>query len=134
MNDRPQPIATADTKPYWQAANEGRLSLPKCQDCGQAHFYPRIFCPHCGSRRLDWFEPTGAGKIYTYTVNHRAANPALKERVPYVVAVIELDEGPRILSNIVDTPRDKVCCGARVQVTFERISEQAMLPQFRVVD
>ena len=134
MNDRPQPLPTADSAPYWQAALQGKLLLPKCNACSRLHFYPRNFCIHCGSRDLDWADPRGTGKIYTFTINHRPANAFMKARVPYSVAIVELDEGPRLLANIVDTPSEKIKCDARVQVVFERISNQISLPQFRVVD
>lgn len=93
------PTPTPDTRDYWEAAAEGRLSLPFCSDCGP-FFYPRDCCPRCGAPIAGWREMSGRASLVSYVINHRAA-PGFDGDVPYVVAVVELEEGPRMLSNIV---------------------------------
>jgi len=132
MDERPLPAPTAETKPYWDMAREHKLGLPRCRSCGLSHFYPRPFCPHCGARELEWIETAGTGTVYTFTINRRAANPAMKERLPYAVAVVELAEGPRVLTNIVDSDLEQLAIGAAVEVVFERVSDEITLPQFRL--
>ncbi len=129
---RPLPGITDDTKPYWDAAGRGVLVVQKCRACGVFQFYPRPFCIKCLSEEIDWVETGGAGTLYTYTINHKAADPSFADRTPYAVAIVELDEGPRLLTNIVDSPLESVRIGARVRVCFERISEEVVLPQFKI--
>ncbi|SCZ11565.1 hypothetical protein SAMN02745898_110191 [Streptomyces sp. 136MFCol5.1] len=127
---RPEPAPTAETKPYWEAAAEGRLVIQRCRDCARHQFYPRGFCTACLSDHLEWIESAGLGRIYTFTVCRIPAHPSMRDKVPYAVAVIDLDEGVRLLTDIVDCPIDQVRIGARVEVRFERISSTCVLPQF----
>lgn len=129
-SDRILPPVDATTRPYWEAAARGSLLLKRCLDCRITHFYPRTVCPHCLSDRLDWVEASGRGVIYSFTVVHRAADPALAERVPYVVALVELEEGPRMMTNIVGCAPDAVRIGAPVTVRFETVSDDLALPVF----
>jgi acetyl-CoA acetyltransferase/uncharacterized OB-fold protein len=128
------PRPTPETLPFWQALKQGRFDLPWCQDCGQPHFYPRLLCPHCGGERLQWRTASGRGRIHTYVINHKApkgwAGP-----VPYVIAVVELDEGPRLLTNLETsappTP-ENVCIGQPVTLAPRAVTEQVTLPWFRL--
>lgn len=127
---RPLPVPDGDTRPYWNAAKEHRLVLRRCLDCQTAIFYPRGICPHCMSDHLDWITASGRGTIYSYTVVHRA--PAgFQDRVPYVVALIDLDEGVRMMSNVVDAGSE-VRVGAPVQVIFDDVTAEITLPKFRL--
>ena len=130
---RPLPQATDITAPYWQAAQQERLVLQHCRQCQNWQFFPRSFCCHCGSEAVVWKASTGQGKIYTFTINRRATHAFFKERLPYAVAMVELDEGPRMMANIIDSDLKRLVIGARVQVCFERASEEITLPQFRLV-
>src|SRR5437016_5339502 len=94
--DRPVPTPDAATAPYWQAAREHRLLLPRCLDCGRHHFYPRTLCPHCASPRIEWREVSGRGQVYSFTIVHRPPSPAFAADVPYVLASIALEEGPHL--------------------------------------
>lgn len=134
QNQRPLPQPTDITRPYWSAALAHRLVIQECRQCRSRQFYPRGFCTQCLSDDLDWQPCTGQGTIYTYTVNHRAPNAFMKERVPYVVAAIDLDEGVRMITNIVDSPLEKIRIGARVKVVFEDMTDEISLPQFQLVD
>jgi uncharacterized OB-fold protein len=126
----PRPRADADSAYYWSQAQQGKLVLRGCGDCGQPHFPPRFACPFCWSQALTWIEASGAGTVYTFTVVRRAAEPQWQARVPYVVALIELAEGPRMMANIVGADAAGVAIGEPVALCFEPRGE-AQLPQFR---
>src|SRR3954462_595463 len=130
----PAPVANADSLPYWNAAREGRLLIRKCKACAALHFMPRYLCPICWSDHLERVESKGSGSVHSYTVIRRAPAPAFVPRAPYVVALIDLDEGPRMIANIIGEGALDVRIGDAVTVTFEDRGGGAMLPQFtRVV-
>jgi uncharacterized OB-fold protein len=126
----PMPVANADSLPYWNAARERRLLIRKCNGCGSLHFMPRHLCPDCWSDQLEWVESKGTGSVHSFTVIRRAPVAAFAVRVPYVVALIELDEGPRMMANVIGEDALSVCIGDRVRVTFEDRGDGAMIPQF----
>ena len=128
--DRPLPVPDAATGPYWEAARNERLVMPRCDDCGRFHFYPRTLCPHCSSSRLKWTPVSGAGAVYSFTVIHRAPSPAFATAVPYVVAAVKLAEGPHLMTNIVGIAPDAVRIGMPVKVVFQKFSEEITLPMF----
>lgn len=132
MSDKPLPIQDVETAPYWSALREGRLLIKQCEDCGKSHFYPRLLCPHCHSDRVDWAQASGDGEIYTYTVARRPAGPAFKADLPYVVALVQLDEGPRIMTHIVCGDVGEVRIGRRVKVDFVAVTDEVTLPKFRL--
>lgn len=129
---RPLPQSTRITQPYWDAARQNRLVVQQCGCCKARQFYPREFCTACLSDSLEWIDCGGGGTVYTYTINRRPSNAALSEKVPYVVAMIDLDEGVRMMANIIDSPPEAVRIGSRVRVCFEQVSEDITLPQFRL--
>jgi len=135
MTDRTAflPDVTPTTAPYWEAANEGRLLLQECGACDSPIFYPRELCPHCFSSDLGWREASGEGEIFGYSVLHQSPIPAYEGDTPYVIAVVELAEGPRMFTNIVNCDPSAVSVGAPVMVTFERRDGQA-LPQFGLAE
>jgi uncharacterized OB-fold protein len=130
MYEKPLPIIDPDTAPYWRAACEHRLLIKHCSDCNRSHFYPRELCPHCHSDAVEWIEARGTGTVYSFTIARRPAGPAFKPDAPYVVAIVELDEGPRMMTNIVGSPPDSVRIGQRVEVRFEDVNEEVSLPKF----
>ena len=130
MGDRPLPMPTDDTRFYWESAKAGKLVIQQCDSCGARQFYPRPFCIACLREPMGWIEASGEGTIYTYTVNHRPANEFMKDKTPYVVAAVDLDEGVRMIANVIDASPGEVKCGARVRVTFEKVSDEITLPQF----
>jgi uncharacterized OB-fold protein len=130
----PQPIPTAETAHYWRSALQGRLEIQYCPACARHQFYPRRFCTQCLSDQVEWVQASGRGRIYTYTVCHAAGHPAFEARVPYAIAMIELDEGVRMLAGIVDSDLERLAIGAPLQLCFERISEEIALPMFRLAD
>ncbi len=129
-SERPIPIPNAETAPFWTAAREHRLVVQRCLDCGRPRHYPRALCPRCGSSRVEWMECSGRGTVYSYTVVYRPVSEAFAADVPYVVAVVELDEGPHMMTNIVGCPPDRVRVGMPVRVRFKEVSEDAALPLF----
>lgn len=131
--NRPLPRPTQITQPFWDAARAGRIDIPSCKKCNTLQFYPRAICTTCMHDEFDWKTCAGTGHIYTYTVNNRAANSYMKGKTPYVVAVVELDEGVRMMANIIETQIEEVKIGAKVQVVFEPVSDDITLVQFKVI-
>lgn len=128
---KPTPIVDPGTEPYWEALRHNRLLLRHCRACDRPHFYPREICPHCYSLDLDWSEASGKGSVYSYTVAHRPAGPAYSDDVPYTIVIVELDEGPRMMSWIVgDT--SQVTIGARLEIRFVPLGEGFVLPMFEI--
>jgi uncharacterized OB-fold protein len=127
----PQP--DLETQDYWDAAREGKLFIKHCNACGQDFFYPRTYCPKCWSIDTEWKEASGRGRIYTFTVVQQNDLPPFNDRVPYVVAIVELDEGVRMTSNIEGVAPDDVRCDMRVRVAFreeQRDDDTVSLPVF----
>ena len=129
----PLPVANADSLPYWNAARERRLLIRKCNACGALHFMPRHLCPACWSDQLEWVEAKGTGSVHSFTIIRRAPMAAFAPRAPYVLALIDLDEGPRMMANVLGEDALSVRIGDRVKVTFEDRGEGAMIPQFQRV-
>ena len=130
---KPKPRPAPESLPYWQAAREHRLALPKCEDCQKSWFPPSRTCPHCLSTKFSFENVSGKGKIFSFVTFHRVYRPAFAEDVPYVVALIELDEGPRLLSNIMGVTHDQVKCDMRVEVVFDDYDEEISIPKFKLV-
>jgi len=114
--DLPEPDAF--TRPYWEAAAQGSLLLRRCADCGRAHHYPREFCPHCWSEHVSWEPASGQATLYTWSVVHRNDLPPFGEWVPYVAAVVDLAEGPRMMTEIVRAGPAELRAGMAVEVAF----------------
>jgi uncharacterized OB-fold protein len=126
----PPPAVNPETRQFWEATAQGRLLLKRCLDCGSVIWYPRALCPECGSLRTEWFEAAGRGRVYSYTVNHRGQG-AYAGAAPYVLAYVELDEGPRVMTNLVEAGEEELAVGLPVEVTFHDTGEGSALPRFR---
>lgn len=126
---KPQPRPTAETLPFWQACAQGRLIFQRCADCGRAQFPPRNRCSNCHADALAWHESSRLGAVHTFTVVHRAPTPAFKSMLPYVIALIDLDEGVRMMTNLRAAQPDKLAIGDRVRVVFEPAAGDWPLPQ-----
>jgi len=130
-----EPPIGPDSAPFWEATRSGRLLLQWCISCEKPVFYPRAFCPQCGgdSSGLEWREASGRGVIHAVTVEHRpeATGAAFSGGQPYAVALIELEEGVRMLSNVIGCPPEQATIGTAVSVTWEPLSDGRQLPQFR---
>lgn len=122
------PESDAFTRPYWEAAAEGRLLIRRCRavGCARPHHYPREFCPYCWSEGVEWEEVSGRATLYTWSVVHRNDLPPFGERLPYVAAVVDLAEGPRMMTEVVDCPEAELRIGMRLRVRFRSCGEPAV--------
>ncbi len=130
---KPKPRPAPESLAYWQAAKEHRLALPKCEDCSQFWFPPSRTCPHCLSTNVSFQNVSGRGKVFSFVTFHRVYRPAFAEDVPYVVALVELEEGPRVLTNILGVTHEDVRCEMPVEVVFDDYDEDIAIPKFRPV-
>lgn len=124
------PSPDFDTAPWWAATRGRRLLVKRCDDCGRAHFYPRPFCPHCWSRAVGWEEASGRATLYTYSVVHVNDLPPFAERVPYVAAIVELAEGPRMMTNVVGCDHERLRIGMELAVGFRDLDGNVAIPVF----
>jgi hypothetical protein len=128
---KPLPEPSEVTRPFWEAARAHRLELQRCAECERFVFYPRALCPHCGGARLEWRRASGRGTLYSYTVARRAPVPMFESDVPYVIAIVELEEGPRMTSNVVGAGPEKLRVGMPLQAVFEDVTDSVTLVRFR---
>ena len=124
-----------DALPFWSACREHRLVLPRCTPCGDLFFYPRTLCPACGSRDITWVEVSGRGRIHAFTVQHVTPVAELRDTLPFVTVLVELDEGPRMMSFLVDAGTDpsSIRCDTAVEVDFLDDPRGQPFPVFRYV-
>jgi hypothetical protein len=131
---KPVPRPAPESVPYWQAARDHRLEIPCCNACGKFWFPPSQSCPHCLAVDFAWAPVSGKGKVFSFVTFHRVYHPAFAKEVPYVVALVELDEGPRLLTNIVGVAPEKVACDMPVKVVFDDVAEDVAVPKFTPVN
>jgi uncharacterized OB-fold protein len=126
---RARPKPTPETKHFWDGTQAGELRLQRCNKCSKAYFPPRPFCPECGHREVTIFKASGKGFLYSYVIHHR---PVPGFTPPYSIAVVELEEGPRMMTNIVDCPQtpEALQLDMKVQVKFEQVDDKTTLPLF----
>jgi len=122
-------ITSPHTQAFWDAAADGRLVVQKCTDCGRLIFYPRPLCINCFSDQLEWQEVSGKGEVHTFSVIHAAPLVGFEEEMPYILAVVQLEEGPFMMANIRNCDPDNVRVGLKVNVIFEERDGRA-IPQF----
>ena len=129
----PLPVKQPESDFYWEKAQAHELWLRRCNGCEHAYFYPRDFCPDCGSRDVSWVQASGKGTLHTFAIVHRAPVPAFRDHVPFVVAMVDLEEGPRIPTNLVDVEPDSahIHVGMAVEVAFADVTDEITLPVFR---
>ncbi|MFD2131776.1 Zn-ribbon domain-containing OB-fold protein [Pseudogracilibacillus auburnensis] len=126
---KPIPKIDHDSKKFWEGCNEEKLLLQYCNDCNHYIYYPRIVCPHCMSTNIEWKESSGKGKVYSYTIV-RYGPPGFSDDVPYIPALVDLDEGVRMITNIVQCDLEDITCGMPVEVVFEQ-RDSVKLPLFK---
>jgi uncharacterized protein len=131
---KPVPSPTPETQPFWDGAREGRLMIMHCTACGRDYFYPRPICPFCFSKETEWKQASGRATLHTYLINHRPA-PGFENEAPYVIAVVQLDEGPRMMTNLVEVEPDpkNLPLDMPLEVVFDGENEKVTLPKFRPV-
>jgi hypothetical protein len=125
------PRIDEESRGYWEACRRHEFVLQRCRACSTVRHYPRALCPACLSADTEWLRASGRATVYSFTVMHQNQAPGFRDRLPYVLAVVELDEGIRILTNIVECPVESVRIGMPVEVVFEDLSDEVALPQFR---
>lgn len=134
---RPVPYPSPETQPYWDGCKRHELMLPYCAGCEAFFFYPRQFCPTCFSWEIEWRTCSGKGTLHTFAIQFRAQMPGMK--APYVTAVVQLDEGPRLMTNLVEVEPalleqpENIRCGVPVEVVWEDVNDEIALPMFRLV-
>ena len=128
---KPLPVVTEESRPFWEGCQKGKLLLQYCGSCQQYQFYPRLYCMQCGSVELQWVQASGYGVIYSYTIIHQNKSPEFVHETPYNVAIVQLEEGPRMLSNIVDIEPVGLQVELPVTVVFDQTTDSITLPRFR---
>lgn len=130
---KPLPVIQPWSREFWEGTKDNKLLVQECKDCGARIFYPRKACPECWSSNLGWLESVGRGKIYTYTVTMTGVEKVFAEDLPYVIACIDLEEGIRMMSRIVECDPETVKIGMDVEVVFEKVNDDITMPFFKPV-
>ncbi len=130
---KPMPVPDEISAPFFDGARDGKLMLQHCVSCGMWSFPVRERCPHCFAAALQWRQASGCGTLYTFTVMHQVMNPGFASAVPYNVAQVDLEEGVRMVSNIVGIPNDALRIGMKLQAVFEAVGDNVSLPKFRPI-
>lgn len=128
---KPLPSPDGDTMAFWAGMRAGELRLQRCQQCGYLQYYQQQLCRHCGGQDLVHEAASGRGKVHAFSVVHRAPGPAFKDDVPYAVLLVELAEGPRMISTYTGGPVEEVTFDMDVELVFERLTPEITLPRFR---
>jgi len=130
--DKPLPGNNPDTQPFWEACHEHILKFQQCVACGYVRWPPAMICPRCHGTQVTWVTAAGTGSIYSYVVYRETYHPAFEPELPYVVALVQLPEGPRLLTNIVGCAPDDLTCDLPVEVAWDDVTETVSLPKFRL--
>jgi len=133
VSTKPRPTIGPDSRPFWDACAAHRIDLPFCEDCGKPHLPAGPVCPFCLSRKIEWRTASGRGKVATWTMIRRGLHPAFRDEVPYNVAQIELDEGPRLTANVVGLNGVAPVIGMRVEAVFDDIDDTLTMPRFKPI-
>jgi uncharacterized OB-fold protein len=130
---KPLPTPSPETQRFWDGCKAHELWLPFCRPCARAYWYPRDFCPRCGSRDVEWRESSGRGKVHTFAIHYRAFHPGWNDDVPYVTALVDLDEGVRIFTNLIGVAPDpqSIRCDMPVELTWDDVTPEVTLPRWR---
>ena len=128
---KPLPRIDEESRGYWEALARHELYFQRCRDCGTKRFYPRALCPACLSSATEWVRASGRGTVYSFTVTYQNQAPGFREELPYVLAIVELDEGVRMMTNVIGGAPDAVRVGMAVEVVFEDVTAEVTLAKFR---
>ena len=129
----PVPVADEESEPFFAGAKEGRLMLVRCKRCGRHRLPGRERCVDCWSEESEWVQASGRGKLYTFGIMHQQYHPAFANVIPYNYALVELEEGPRLVTNIVDCPNEELRIDMPVEAVFDDVSDETTLVRFRPV-
>jgi uncharacterized OB-fold protein len=129
----PLPIRQPESDFYWEKAKAHELWLRKCTDCENVYFYPRDICPSCYSNNVEWIQASGKATLHAYSIAERGPTPVFRDAVPYVAALVDLDEGPRMPTNLVgvEMDEDHIKVGMALEATFDDITDEVTLPKFK---
>ena len=130
---KPLPQPSPEAARFWAGCKAHELWLPYCRVCEASYWFPRDFCPTCGSRDVEWRRSQGKGRVYTYAIHYRAWHPGWAEDIPYVTALIDLDDGVRIFTNLIGIEPDPkvIRCDMPVEVVFDDVTDEITLPKWR---
>jgi uncharacterized protein len=128
---KPLPHLDEENRPWWEALKRHELYIQKCGGCGDTRYYPRALCTNCMSAKIEWIKCSGRGKVYTFTATYQNQTPGFRESLPYIMAYVELDEGLKMLTNIIDCPPEQVKIGMPVEVVYEDVTPEVTLAKFR---
>ena len=129
--EKPLPTLNEDNRPFWEACRENRLAMQKCGACGHIRYPIQAVCPECLSGQAEWVTLTGRGAVLSRLVFHQVYSKAFANDVPYNVVLVQLDEGPRMFSNVIGVPNDDVKVGMRLVVAFDPVTPEVTIPRFR---
>jgi uncharacterized OB-fold protein len=124
------PTIEDESRPFWDAAREGKFLIRRCDDCGTVHHYPRPFCPSCWSENVSWVEASGRATLYTYSTVFMNDLPPFNERIPYVAAAVDLEEGPRVMTNVIDCDPAELRVGMALKVVYTAVTDEFTAPMF----
>lgn len=127
---KPVPETQPWSEKFWEGTKQGKLLVQVCKDCGARIFYPRKACPKCWSRNLDWIEASGKATVFTFSTAYSMVEPKFMDELPYTIAYVDLDEGVRMMTRIINCPLEEITFGMRVEVVFHE-RRDFMLPYFR---
>ena len=127
------PHPTEDTEPYWEYAAKRELRMQKCKSCGHLRFPPSVICPRCWSQESEWTKLSGRGRVWSWVIFHQAFYPGYADDVPYNTAIIQLEEGPSLHTNVIGCRNQDIYIGMPVEVVFEQVTDEVTLPKFRPV-
>ena len=130
---KPLPIVTEENRPFWEGCQQGKFLLQQCSKCHHFQFYPRLYCMQCSSDAVHWVEANGQGVIYSFTIIYQNKSPEFVHDTPYNVAIVQLEEGPRLMSNIVDIDATELQVDLPVVVVFDQVTDTITLPRFRLL-
>lgn len=129
--NKPLPKASEESAEFWKGCKRHELLIQRCRQCGTYRHYPRPMCPECNSMDVEWVKVSGKGKVYTWATAHRAFHEGLANEIPYAVVIIQLEEGVRLTSNIVDCKLEDLYIGMPVEVIFDDVTGEVTLPKFK---
>ncbi len=128
---KPLPDLTGPMKPFWEAARRHELVVQRCVGCGAHRFPARDLCSRCLSREVEWVRVSGRGSVFSWAVMHQVYHPGFADDVPYPIVIVELEEGARLVSNLIDCPVADIRAGMPVEATFDDVTPEVTLPKFR---
>jgi uncharacterized protein len=132
VRPKPLPVVTEENRPFWEGCQQGKLLLQYCTQCHRHQFYPRLYCMQCCSNALRWVEASGQGVIYSYTIIYQNKFPEFVNDTPFNVVIVQLEEGPRMLSNIVGIDPTDLRADLPVTVVFDQVTDTITLPRFKL--